>query len=552
MNKRRILAIIVILCLAVSLVAGCGDKGATNSGGPSSAPSAAPSSSAPSQAPSTAPSAVPMPSAVPAPENVEFAEHLVFVGTSAERIVSIDTTNPITSAIGSNLAMTMIYDKLVEIMPEGDLIPELAKSWDISDDYRVFTFHLRDDAYFHNGEKFTADDVAFTIERSQTAPGTQAFDRYGNIEKCDIINDYEIVITLKASDVDFIYNITWPACGIQNRKAITDDPVEGHYIGTGKYKVKELVSDDYLALERFEDYWKGPMPTKFVTFRAIAEDTARFIMLENGEANLLWSMTPIYVAEIEKNPDLDYLSFTLGNAMHIGFNMNHPILGDVNFRRAVAHAVNRQEMVAVAREGYATIPANPVTWGYLTEFRNEDVTFYEYDLDKARELLAMTAYKGEPIDIIASNPYSQGTMQVAVANLAEIGINLAARNTDTPGLNAGTEWGNQDFRMYVHAAEFQAWASSARVNYYPGVLGNRSQYNNPEVTALLDEAMGTFNDAAREAIYRRVQEIIADDCPYVTIYHHEMLCGTTAGLGGIIPSPSTPFTDFSEMYLPLN
>ena len=554
MSKFRVLAIFVTLCMALSLLAACGgNQGAGDTGGPATAPAASPTGGAPAPAPSTggAPSVAPIQPAVPAPENIEIAEHIVFVNGTSERVATFDNTNPVTSSIGSNITFTMIYDKLVEVQPDGTLIPELAKSWDINADYSEFTFHLRDDVYFHNGEKFTADDVAFTIERSRTAPGTQAYDRFSLVESWDIVNDYEIVLKLEQSFVDFVWNITWPACGIHNRKALEADPETGHYIGTGKYTVYDFVVDDYITFERFDNYWDDMIRSKYVTFRYVAEETARFIMLENGDANVVMAMSPIYVPDADANPNLDYLAYTLGNITYIGFNMNLPVMADINFRKAVAHAVNREQMVLAAREGYGTIPNNPVHWGYMTEFRNEDVARYDYDLDKAKEYLAMSSYNGETIEMIASNPSSQQVMQVAVSNLADIGINITARNTDNPGMNADTAWGNQDLRIHAHAGEYQFWASSARVNYYPGILGNRSMYDNPEVTSLLDEAMGTFDDAAREAIYRKIQEIVAEDCPYVAIYHHLQIIGISDGLGGILASPSTPFTDFSNMYLPI-
>jgi ABC-type transport system substrate-binding protein len=298
-----------------------------------------------------------------------------------------------------------------------------------------------------------------------------------------------------------------------------------------------------------DKYWGEVPPTKFITFRFVAEETARFIMLENGEVNLVVAMAPIYIKQVEANPKLDYMAFTLGNVSPIGFNLLDPIQADINFRKAVAHAINREEMVALAREGFGTIPNNPVVWGYMTEFRDESVAYYEYDLNKAKEYLAKTSYAGEPIEMLGSNPSAQAVCQVAVSNLAEIGINIVPRNTDTPGMNADTKWGYTDRRMHSHGQEFQAWASSIRISYYPGVLGNRTNYNNPEVIALLDKALGTFDRAEREKIYKEVQRIAAEDIPGLCIYHPEQIFGITKGLDGVQCSPSSPWHDFSGMYL---
>lgn len=530
MKKQRIIAIALVLCLSFALLAACGGTPATTDS------AAAPPSSQATQPQGQVPDA-----------EVEYVEHLVCVGN--ERVPSFDATNPASTVVGSMNAMIMIYNKLLKELPDGTLVPQLAESWEIDDEFQVYSFKLRDDVTFHNGEKFTADDVAFTVDRAKSAPGTNAYDRLNNIESYEIVNDYEIVFTLTKPNVDFIYYLAWPACGIVNREAIEADAEKGHWIGTGPFTVSEFVSNDYITFERNEDYWGDVPVTKYITFRHVGEETARFIMLENGEAQMVWALAPMYVPSVEDNPNLDYVTTTFTNTAYIGFNQLDPLMADINFRMAVAHAINREEIVLFTREGFATVPENPIFWGYRTEFRNENVPKIEYDLDKAREYLEKTSYSGQTIEILTSNPNSGAASQVVLANLADIGINIVLRQTDQAGLSTDATWGSSVTQMHIHTAEWQNVASSSRTSLYPGVSGNRANYNNPEVAALLDEALTTFDTAEREAIYMKVQEIVAEEIPYIFAYHHEQIFGIAKGVDGFVLYGNSPSLDYSGMYM---
>ena len=547
-KAKRFIGVFLSALLVISLVTACGGGGNANtpSSAPSSAPPTASTSTAPTSQPSQQPSPSAMPSYVPPPETAEFVEDLVWV--ASDRIQTLDTTNPSTVSVGNLWQFWFFYDRLITYLPDGTFAPALATSWE-SDDLQTYRFKLRDDVYFHNGEKFTADDVAFSIDRAKTAPGTHIYDRMGSIvESYDVINDYEIVIKLSNVNVDFIPFVSWVACGIVNRKAIEEDPENGHLIGTGKFIVTDFVPNEYVQYQRNDNYWGDIPVTKTVTYRSIAEETARYTMLENNEAQIQWAVLPPFMDGLKSNPDLDYTSVVLNNFQYLGFNLLNPVLGDINFRKAVAHTIVRDDCIIIARDGWAAAPTPPITWGYGTEFRNNDVYLPEHDINKAKEYLAQSRYAGETFEIITSNPISTLNAQVIQEQLSEIGVGISVRELDGPTFMTSTQWGMSDYELILTATEWQDYASSARASFYPGVAGNRAQYDNPEVVALFDEALTTLDAAKRESLYKKIQESIAEDIPALLVFHTEMIIGIRNGVDGMRLYPNNCH-DFSGVYM---
>ena len=544
-RAKKAIAILIVLVLCVSLFAACKqDDTDTTGGAPGGTTGGSPGgTTGGSNSPAPNPPEMQVPEAPP--EGAQFAEHIVWVGT--ESVPTFDATEPASTSRGSIWSFNLIYNQLFKDTPGGTIEPALATSWE-SSDLQTFTFQLRDDVYFHNGEKFTADDVAYNIDRALASPGTQVYDRWAMVDSYDVVNDYEIVIRLSRVNVDFVANLSWPACGMVNRAACEADPERGYWIGTGAWIVDEFVPNDHTTWRRNENYWGEVPVTKLFTLRTVTEETARVAMLESGEANVVYSLQPQSVPYIIDNPNLELTSYTLTNIMYLGFNTSVPITSDVNFRRAVAYAIDRQTGADLSRDGYATIPDNPIFWGYRTEFRNTDVPKIERNLDTAREYLAASSYNGETIEILTSNPQAAIIAQVYLTNLAEIGITITVRETDQAGAAAIASWGSTQTQMMISGAEFQQWASSARGMLYPGVVGNRAQYNNPEVVALFDEAAATLDAAERERLYRRIQEIVAEDIPYLTNYHMEQVIGITQGIGGIMFMPNG-MHDISGIYM---
>ena len=504
-------SIFLCLILSLSLLVGCKgaeSKNTTPVGTTSKGPSSGTTSTEP-------------------PADAKYAKELTIYSLPCS---VIDVGNPAFFTAQVAWYCNNAFNTLVKLTSDWNFKPALATSWE-TDDYKTYKFKLRDDVYFHNGEKFTADDVVFTLERGKQST-SQARDRWVQVESYEVVNDYEIILVATSVNVNFINDVAaFHGCSILNREAVEADPERGTWIGTGPWKIVDLVVKQYTEFVRNDDYW-GELPkTEKMTFKSIPEQSAQLIALENGELDSVQGLIPAYLIDLEDDDRFVKDRYTLMNCGNISFNLLDPILSDINFRMAVAYALNRDDCNEITRSGYAESAYQ--MWGYTTEYKNTDISYPSYNVEKAKEYLAKSSYNGETIEIAAALVDHISNAQVIQANLQAIGINTEIYQTDLPGLTAHTKWGATTHQIVVGASTWNNLASSARSLYYPGVTGNKANYDNPVVTELLDRAAQTIDKTEAEEIYRQIQEIVLQDMAYIPIQHLVYVIVSQKGVGGL-------------------
>ena len=511
--KKRLMAILLVLVLVVALAACGGGGGKESPSAPADTGGAAPADTG-------------------GGGGVHYADTLVVL---AEQPINIlDTQHPSGTGGVNREIYSMVYDKLFNLV-EGEYIPELATSWDISDDLLTYTFKLREGVTFSNGDKFTAQDVIDTFDLARAAVGTEAFDVWRTVDYLEAPDDYTIILHQNVVDVDVMFRLSLPWASILNKRAIEADNLEGRWVGTGPYTITAFVAGDYTTVTRRSDgYWGGECPTREVTFRWIPEATARTVMMQTGEAQMNHNTASEDMPLFLDNPDFDVITFLANVDNTMMFNMNHPICGNKDFRLAVAHAMNLPE-IAMTAGGIWEVPVDDATvWGAGTEFRLDGLPLYEYDLDLAKQYLASSPYNGEELEIVASSPSNVRALDMLQEQLGQIGINIKLFPTDTPNLSAYATYDNNQAEMVHFLNVFDLSASSARNIFYPGRSTNRASYSNPEITDLLDRAPTVVDAKERETMYKRVQEIVYDEMPYISLYYSTRIIVAQAGIGGLI------------------
>jgi len=252
------------------------------------------------------------------------------------------------------------------------------------------------------------------------------------------------------------------------------------------------------------------------------------------------------------HPDFGYTPATLNNTYFIVFNWTNPIVGDLNFRKAVAHILNRDDIAAYASNIEATPETYGTFWGTAMEFFNRDIPIVPYDINKAKEYLAASAYNGETLELTANNPYCVRAAEMIVQQLSTIGINVEFRLLDSSGMLAHMANPGGQFTLAVHTASITSSAADIRVPLHSTAPNNRAQYNNPKVDELIDKA-GTVTDrAARELVYREVQEIVAEDMPYISLFRIQRFYIHAKGIGGLEVSGDSAFINYRDIYLDLD
>lgn len=533
MKKRMYLKAISIMIVACMGLSACGNKAT-----PTSAPSDGTSSPLQGGEKNLAYPADPT---APPPAGAKFADHIEAVFTANELSV-LNVHNAAGNSPTAIVAYKMFLDPLVfEDYPSYELGSCLAKSWDVIDSTE-FTFYLRDDVYWHDGEKFTADDVCFTVEASQTwGQGGSSYDAWQEVESYKALDEYTVYFKLKTKDVEFLSKIAQSSCGIVSRKAVTADDVKGYMIGTGAYKVSDFASIDHVTFERNDNYWGEKPITKTQTWRIIPEANTRTIMLQSGQTDAIFTtLSEGDIEQFKAEPD----KFSIiqpppgGGPNAILFNMTDPILSDYNFRRACVHAINREEVALVAQGQYGYAPVTDGTmWGYYMPYRNKDIPFIEYDPAKAEEYLAKSSYNGEEITILTamfSVDYIKCSEMIQ-QQLNSVGIKTKIVQTDNAGLQAATQ---PETRSKNQILVWTQTLTSNRISaykpvFYTNAVRNRQSFSNAELDELIDKDAITEFGPEKEAIALRMQEIVSESLCTVNLFWSQTNQACVKALGGI-------------------
>ena len=544
-KSKKVLALAITALMCLSLLAACGGDNS------SSDPTTTGTESASPNAP-IAPGQVAPTEAAPTGDDVVFAEEIIIIMDNN----AVTVLNPFITGAGApanSWTSNLMYDRLVYPIGDGKYDPYLAKDWDIEvtdSGAMVFTFELREDVYFHNGENMTANDVVFTINTAKedmTGTNHGYWHPTGIDVTATALDQYTVRIELDQIYIDYLFNLSLPYCMIVSEKAMRDDPDNGYAIGTGAFYLTEFVSGNYHVVERNDNYWGEPPITRKITFRFIPEPGTRTIMMINNEAQLCFGIGGEDMEVFEDSPDYQMFPFTFNNAMTLNFNMEHPILSDWNFRMAVASALDRAEIAIVAAGTYSAPNYTGTVWGYETEFRNDNLEMIPEDLDAARAYLEASVYNGEPIEIATSIITFTRAAEVIQQQLARIGIDIVLEVMDGPGMTSYTDPNNNQSEITLNVVVFTEVASSYRGFVYPGSNGNRVMYNNERVKELFDLAVIELNDDLRRSYYYEIQEILAHDIPRVEMFFRMNAAVSVPGIGGFA-LPSTALYDFRYIY----
>jgi peptide/nickel transport system substrate-binding protein len=531
---KKIASLVLSLIMCLSILSSC--SGSTNSSVEPSSSSVAPSDSSGTPQNTSATSAKPG-------DNV-CAEHINVIIDNL-KIAVINPLSPSSTGSSTNWVMGMVYESLLKDIGEGKYGPNLATSWDTTD-YKTITMKLRDDVTFHNGEKFTAADVVYTVKASQAAAGTKARDVWSSVESVTAVDPYTVKFVLTDVNVDFLYDISSISAPILNEKAITADPEKGPWVGTGAYTITDFVTNDFVTVTRNDNYWGEKGITKTVTFKFIPEESTRLIMLQNGEVDVCFGTNIRDLPLLEEDSEnFTVYKFVANGITMMGFNLNDPICGDLNFRKAVASALNKQDIVSVARGDYGTPATEGTFWGPATEFKDNEIPALPENLDEAKKYLAASSYKGETIEISAGMSTTIKCAEVIQQQLSLIGINTTIKQLDMGSLSAYVKEGKH--QIYCNYCSFTAAAYSCKSIFYPGSSYNGANYNNPDVTKLLDQVQSMTDQAQRQEAYYTIQEQVAKDVPFVGLLYFVQAVAAVKGVDGMVLSPEN-YHDLRYMY----
>ena len=467
-----------------------------------------------------------------------------------------------------------IYDTLVGYKQETtELQPGLAESWEASQDGLTWTFHLRKDVKFHDGTDFDADAVVFSLKRqyvedhpAHKVEGT--FKYWKAMGMSDIVKDirevdpHTLVIELKQPNAPFLSNLAMNFCSIVSPTAVRKYGVDffKNPVGTGPFRFKTWIKDDRIVLERNPDHWRENPRLDRLIFRSIPDQSVRLLELKKGTIDGMDNLHPDFLSEIQGDQNLIFVSQPGMNVGYLAMNTDVPPFNDVLVRRAMNHAINRRSLVDNLFQGLAEPAKNPIPptmWGY-----NDDVQDYGYDPVRAKGLLAKAGYHNgfqtELWTMTAPRPYMPHPLKIAQAIQADL---------DAIGIQAKIvtwEWGTYLNKVEngEHPTALLGWiGDNGDPDNFLYVLLDKSVamslpsqniafYRSDELHEVLIEARRVTDQDHRTALYRKAQEIVHRDAPWVPLVHTTQTAALQTGVRGFHLHPTGRFWFFETEKLP--
>ena len=326
-----------------------------------------------------------------------FGEKTLRIGTLGSDAISLDPHMSTTSQ--DKILFPLIFNGLVRFKPgTADLNaiePDLAESWEVSDDKLVWTFKLRKGVQFHGGYgELTAEDVVFSLTKASDKTTSSAYKEYSEIESVEAIDPYTVQITLN-ENVPFFLGVVVNYHGgfILSKKAWKKlgDKAPMHPIGTGPFAFVSYQSKRYVELESNDDYFRGKPLIDNINYRYMPDEATRELAFDQDEIDLFYGRREArWVKAQEQKKDCTVDVFGLGELRNLHLNTSQKPLDDIRVRKAIAHTMNRDGLVTFIGPEVCSAANSVVPAGYLGH--SDSATVYEHDLDKAQELLAEAGY----------------------------------------------------------------------------------------------------------------------------------------------------------------
>lgn len=413
---------------------------------------------------------------------------------------------------GTSFVTSQIYEKLIDTDQDMKLVPGLAKSWEQLDDTH-FRFTLRDDVKFHNGEKFTAEDVLYTFEKLVESPATSSTFDSVDIASSKVEDATHVVIVLSKTYPAFLRMCSLDIAGIVCKKAMEADP-NGYAekpIGTGAFKFVEYATGDYVKLQANTDWWGGKLNFDNLVLRYIPEATTRAIEAETGGVDIA-QVTASDVENIQSNNDITLVTQPILNTSYVSFNCKVAPFDNVKVRQAISLAIDCDAIVKASYFGLAETSHSflaPDIWGYYKAESDYD----DYNVEKAKQLLAEAGYANGFTCTMVSNG-GQATAEMIQEYLKQIGITVELNVTDFSNWLDALVNGKQ--QMYIGGWTVPSGDASEAFTAFDsenfGSGGNRSFYSNPEADALINKIDTEMDENARMEACKQLQELLADEC----------------------------------------
>ena len=464
--------------------------------------------------------------------------------------------NPLLESYKEGVIMlNPLYDPLY-VIDVNETRYYLAESYEVSEDGTSVTLKLKDGLKWHDGEPITADDVIFTMDvnadTNNGAGNTNVVILNDQPVKYEKVDDLTVKITLPMASASYpalLGELTLiPEHVYGGNTSIVGAEANMSGIGSGPYKLREFKQDQYLILEKNEDYYMGAPDIDTVTFRIISDISAQEVALMNGEINLMELSSAPAVAKYSEDPNYTVVMYPEGRVNYLAVNKFCETVQDPKVVEAVFAALDAQEIIDGAYGEGMAVPANTVL-SNMTTFYDESVEGYSQDIEKAKQLAAETGIEGSTMTLYfnSERAYMKESAQVIQQQLKNVGINLEVIPLESTGFFEKVFGTDGDYEFYLNGYAAVGDPDTVVAGMYDGTWGVNLAVSD-ELLGLWQEARSVFTEDERAAIYKEIQEKTKEEMSCYPIAYPNYVFVTTGNVKGTDTIKRTPiFEDYTKL-----
>jgi peptide/nickel transport system substrate-binding protein len=470
------------------------------------------------------------------------------------------------SAASGKMVLGNVFDRLVSLDSNMDVVPELAEDWDISDDGLTYTFYLEEGVTFHDGTPFNADAVKFSFERLiDPETGSGFFGDYEMIDSIEVIDDSTVEFTLDYAHAPFMRRLAMTEAGIVSPSAVEELGADfsSQPVGAGPFIVDEWVSGERLVLVRNEDYWRELPTLERVNFSFIAEEQARIAALLAGDTDFDTVVPPSLLSMVEADPNMVVERGPSLFPEWVAFNVEEPPFDDVLVRRAVGYATDVDTIIEEIFLGVgvrSTQPVAPGVYGY-----DDTIEPIPYDPAMAEDLLAQAGWEDTDGDGVVDKDGQEFSAEFKIMNvteiqrmaeaiqayLADVGMDVDIVVEDWGAFLADLAAGNMN--MFVLGQENPMGDADASLGYLFTCenvdVSNYTRYCNPDFDRLIEEERRETDPEARLELLKEAINLVVDDAVQVPTFVRESLMAHHQKVKGFALHPSDTYLVLKTLYI---
>jgi peptide/nickel transport system substrate-binding protein len=425
-----------------------------------------------------------------------------------------------------------IYDKLFDVDKDGKTIPMLAESYEVSPDRKSYTLKLKKGVKFHDGTDFNAEAVKFNLERYNVDTSNRRSE-LNSLSKIEVVDPYTVKIDLSQTFSPFISNLTDRSGMMVSPEAVKKygNDYTNHPIGTGPFVFVERVNGDHVTLKKNENYWNGAPKIDEVNYRVFPNGNAALQNLKSGQLDFVIDVQPKEIPTIKSDPNLTMIAEPSMAFMAIFLNQTKEPFTNKYLRQAVNKAIDRETLVKVVFDGFATPGSSPFAPGNLA-YGDSDKPIKP----NPEEIKSLLAKGGKPQGFtfqlqIGITPVNEQIGTVVQNMLKPYGINVELEKFDKNALSDNAINGKFVGTLYGWSGRLDPDQNFYRY-LVTGQQNNYSRLSNPDLDKIIKEARTELDPAKRKPIYDKAMEIVRDEASLAVLYHDFNLFGYSKKLSG--------------------